>query len=435
VIFASQSGPRRSGAWTRAGIVALALAGGLAPACRPTWRAAPTPDPKDEAMERLRALGYVGFDGSAQSDARASVVFRDKARSAPGFRLFTNRSLCSAVLIDEDGVVRNAWEMPRCGHWSHAELLETGELLVPAVEADGKDSDRIDAPRSLLKYSWTGELLWNRPIASHHDAEALPDGRILTLTGGYRSLPDVSRRVPVVDNNLVMLARDGQILQSLSLWDLFRAASGIVRLLPVKESPNELDLFHCNSVDLLHQGPGLPANALYAGDRVLVSSRHQDTAIVVDLKTKAIVWAWGQGELSGPHDASWLSNGNIVIFDNGLKRRWSRVVEIDPIARKIVWEYHAPEPKTFFTVSRGSAQRLANGNTLIADSDRGHAFEVTSEGRLVWDFWSPFRNDKAERATMVRIRSYERDFIESLERRHGPGRRSIAALQGPASGK
>ena len=37
----------------------------------------------------------------------------------------------------------------------------------------------------------------------------------------------------------------------------------------------------------------------------------------------------------------------------------------------------------------GSAQRLPNGNTLIAETDRGHAFEVTKDGEIVWEFYTP----------------------------------------------
>jgi hypothetical protein len=38
---------------------------------------------------------------------------------------------------------------------------------------------------------------------------------------------------------------------------------------------------------------------------------------------------------------------------------------------------------------RGGAQRLPNGNTLITESDKGRAFEVTREGEIVWDFYNP----------------------------------------------
>ena len=44
-----------------------------------------------------------------------------------------------------------------------------------------------------------------------------------------------------------------------------------------------------------------------------------------------------------------------------------------------------------YSATCGTAQRLANGNTLITESDSGRAFEVTREGEIVWEFWNPER--------------------------------------------
>jgi outer membrane protein assembly factor BamB len=109
-----------------------------------------------------------------------------------------------------------------------------------------------------------------------------------------------------------------------------------------------------------------------------------------------------------------LENGNVLIFDNGVRRQWSRVVEVDPRSGRIVWEYRAPEATAFFTRSRGGAQRLPNGNTLITESNRGHAFEVTAGGEIVWDFFVPLLDEKGHRATLVRLYRYESAFVEPL---------------------
>jgi hypothetical protein len=34
---------------------------------------------------------------------------------------------------------------------------------------------------------------------------------------------------------------------------------------------------------------------------------------------------------------------------------------------------------------------LPNGNTLITESDRGRAFEITRSGRVVWEYYNPAR--------------------------------------------
>jgi hypothetical protein len=101
-----------------------------------------------------------------------------------------------------------------------------------------------------------------------------------------------------------------------------------------------------------------------------------------------------------------LPSGNILVFDNGLGREWSRVVEMDPIARKIVWDYKAPEPGTFYTPAQGSSQRLPNGNTLITSSDQGKAFEVAPQGDVVWQFQNPNLSKSRKSIVMSRVRRH-----------------------------
>jgi hypothetical protein len=100
-----------------------------------------------------------------------------------------------------------------------------------------------------------------------------------------------------------------------------------------------------------------------------------------------------------------LSSGNILIFDNGAQRGYTRVLELEPASRTIAWEYRGTPPESFFSRWQGNAQRLDNGNTLITESDRGHVFEITREGEIVWEFWNPeIEDDKRKRIyRMVRL--------------------------------
>jgi outer membrane protein assembly factor BamB len=174
----------------------------------------------------------------------------------------------------------------------------------------------------------------------------------------------------------------------------------------------EVDLFHANAAQWVDP------------DTVLVTIRHQDLVVLLDWTSGRIRWSWGAGELSGPHDATLLSNGNVLVFDNGLARSWSRVLEVSPSAGRIVWSYRAQEAGRFFSASRGSVQRLANGNTLIAESDKGRIFEVTASGRVVWDYLCPFRDAKGQRATIMRARLHDEAAIGPLLA-SGGGRRDV----------
>ena len=146
---------------------------------------------------------------------------------------------------------------------------------------------------------------------------------------------------------------------------------------------------------------------IYGENHILICVRNQDTLVIIDWDTKKLVWAWGRDELSGPHDATMLPDGNILVFDNGTGRYWSRVVEVDPRTGKVVWEYKADKPKDFYTLTRGANQRLPNGNTLITESEKGRVFEVAPDGEIVWDFINHNITDKREPSVIVRMRRYE----------------------------
>jgi hypothetical protein len=72
----------------------------------------------------------------------------------------------------------------------------------------------------------------------------------------------------------------------------------------------------------------------------------------------------------------------------------SRVVEIDPISRKIVWQYtgeNSDRPVwSFFSPFISSARRLPNGNTLIDEGLNGRFFQITPDGHIVWEYLSPY---------------------------------------------
>jgi hypothetical protein len=139
----------------------------------------------------------------------------------------------------------------------------------------------------------------------------------------------------------------------------------------------------------------LPENALGAHDdrfrpgHLLVCFRNIDLIAILEQGTYRLLWSWGRDELQWPHHPTMLPNGHVLIFDNGIHRKYSRVLELDPRQERIVWEYVARPPEDFYSPTRGSAQRLANGNTLICESDNGRVFEVTEDGEIVWEWLHP----------------------------------------------
>jgi len=58
-----------------------------------------------------------------------------------------------------------------------------------------------------------------------------------------------------------------------------------------------------------------------------------------------------------------------------------------------LWTYTAPDKVSFFSTFISSAHRLSNGNTFICSGAQGRFFEVTPEGEIVWEYWSPYEGD------------------------------------------
>jgi hypothetical protein len=123
----------------------------------------------------------------------------------------------------------------------------------------------------------------------------------------------------------------------------------------------------------------------------------------------SLVW---QLNLPIHHDEEFMPDGRIAAL--GLERGWSHAIELDPVTTTIVWEWRAPEPTDFFTAGRGSAQRLANGNTLIANSCSGQTFEVTHDGKIIWHFTNFERTEAKRDNSFERFKRLPREYVEAL---------------------
>jgi len=55
-----------------------------------------------------------------------------------------------------------------------------------------------------------------------------------------------------------------------------------------------------------------------------------------------------------------------------------------------VWSYTAPDKLSLYSPFVSGAQRMKNGNTFITVGGPGRYLEVTPDGELLWDYWSPY---------------------------------------------
>jgi len=412
------------------------------------------------------------------------VVLHDEELACPGWNLYATRQVgrdakgeryaAGARLVDNEGRLRHRWATQVRGEtlawieehlpsfvpeymtgWNHVELLPDGDLLA------------VGNHHLLARFDRDAELVWKLDIPAHHDVRLGPDGNLYTLIDGLRTVELDGEPVVVQDNWILMLTQEGEELRRWSLWDAYqrtdelaqrllpslrkipahyeRALARLEELTPQDDAEGQLrlelyrdavsgdytehtevknvlvhgytaDIFHSNSIQVLERDePGL----WEAGD-LLVSIRIQDTVAVLDRDTGAILWEWGPGELELQHHATWLEDGTILVFDNGARRGWSRILRVDPRSREVVWEYHAEEPEDFFTEARGGVQPLPNGNFLVAESNPGRVFEVTPEKEIAWEFYGPIRAEREGEALREAIYRMTRLPKEALGAFRGP---------------
>jgi hypothetical protein len=367
------------------------------------------------ALEKISTLGYVDVSPEPAVVAQMGVTVFDEERSYPGYNLYTVRNLRAAELIDARGRVVRRWQQEEDFAWVRSVLLPNGDLLVVGdLPRDPETTTKKTAPHFAMRLSWENEVIWKRELSAHHDIVLTPDDRIGVLTVEGRRPPGSPPSTIVVEDHVTLLSHGGEVEDARSLEQMLRARPDLFTFLPGGKGRRKWDPLHSNSLRWMTDETLAARNPIYSLGNILVCFRHQNSVAIFDWEEQEVVWTWGQGDLDEPHDAVVLDSGNLMIFDNGPKRSWSRVIELDPLTKQIVWQYKAPQPVDFYSGARGGNQRLPNGNTLITESNRGRAFEVTQEGEIVWEFFVPHLNPKGHREVIIRLYRYDTHLIERL---------------------
>ena len=193
------------------------------------------------------------------------------------------------------------------------------------------------------------------------------------------------------------------------------------------------DVFHINAIKY---NPQL--------DQIVLSSPNINEIFIIDHNTTTkeasahkggksgkggdLLYRWGNPknyyrgdstnqQLGGQHDARWVETGfpgegNLTIFNNNFppsgpdSTAYSAVYEIKPPMddkgnyilekdkaygpEKPSWRYTAENPLDFYSSFVSGAQRMKNGNTFINEGAKGRFFEVTPDGKIVWEYLNQY---------------------------------------------
>jgi hypothetical protein len=320
-------------------------------------------------------------------------------------------------LINMDGTVVNRWALDV----DRARLLPNGNILVIHGSRWGRTRPPWSEMRQIIReYNWEGEVKWEYVAddVAHHDLQRLPNGNTIFLGRALvppliqsRITDEMRRAAQTRSDSVVEVTPEGEIVWEWLAHDHldvnYCGARGCDYLQVSKDASKELeDWTHVNTVHVL------PENKWYEkGDQrfkpgnVMIMPRNWWTALIVDRESGKLVWEYNgdyRGGISGGHEPHMIEKGfpgagNILIFDNGTSSHLgeSIALEINPVTKEVVWTYEDGE--NFHSRTRGSLQRLKNGNTLISEDTGGRVFEVTAEGEIVWEYKGEEQVSRAQR--------------------------------------
>jgi hypothetical protein len=329
-------------------------------------------------------------DQQTQRRRGAGLIAHDPEKAFQGYTLFTPQFRGGpSLLIDMEGKVVHEWRTPL--PTGYASLLPNGNLFA-LCRAPGTARRFPTWPLvragAVMEADWDGRVLWEvRHPDHHHDARLMRNGNLLMLcidevpqdlAAGVRGgLAGSEHEGVMCSDKVVEMTKEGEVVWEWRAWQHLDPEVDRITLQDWRD-----EWTHANTVDEL---PG--------GD-ILVSFRNISTVVIIDRRTGKIRWRLGPEVLAQQHYPNLLPNGNILIFDNGTHRAsspftFSRVLEIDPAQKRIVWSYQDRPLFNFYSPYEGSAQRLPNGNTFICEGVFGRLFEVTPEREIVWEYISP----------------------------------------------
>jgi hypothetical protein len=303
--------------------------------------------------------------------------------------------------------------------------LDTGTSLSPGEKL-------LHGNKAIGELDWNGNVLWQwgdqapgGAARQHHDWYRLFNGDTLVLANWIHAVPEFKVK-QLYDDVIYEVTPKGDIVWRWSASDHLKEFGFTPTSLKLIYRSAHPDYLHINDMTALgpnHWFDG--GDKRFDPDNILIDSREANFIVIIDKKTGKVVWRIGpnlpspsQGpariprpvdQTSGQHDAHLIpvglpGAGNLLVFDNQGEAGYppqplavlagSRVLEIDPVKKQIVWQYMGTDSErpswTFYSSFISSARRLPNGNTLIDEGMNGRFFQVTREGKIVWEYVSPY---------------------------------------------
>jgi hypothetical protein len=425
-------------------------------------------------LAAVTALSAAG----APSVYPTGVTIYDPARTWNGYTVLSPLATQAVIVIDMNGNVVKRWDDYNNSAGGPARVLPGGGVIAasgarpPRQESLALEQRAFDGT-VVWRFDRNEEIelrdrgtVWS--ARQHHDWQredfpagyyspeyepAATGGNTLILTHTNHVVPAVAD-VMLEDDRLIEVAPDGRIQWEWTAGEHIDelgfapdARSAIRAAADFSAARGSYDWLHVNSATYV--GPNRwydGGDERFAPNNVIISSR-QASLLAIVARDGRIAWRLGPDfsaseelrkirQIIGQHHAHLIPKGlpgagHLLVFDNGgssgygfagpiapngvgaFARATSRVLEIDPVTLELVWSYTAPR---FFSTNISSAQRLANGNTLITEGAGGRVFEVAGDGAIVWEYMNPLFAGPRSSNDVYRAYRLPYDWMPQLER-------------------
>jgi hypothetical protein len=357
-----------------------------------------------QATSHARATVYAN-DGSALDGLDVTVTTGDVPLTIPPVDVTVNSGTTSGYLLLSEAVLpdSDAWAMivdrdgrllwyrnqaPSSYRGVDFQRQPNGHLTV--YQSVGFQFEDIDTSLNVVKR-------WTAPASAYgadgHELLALPNGNALVI--GVEGHVEDTR--PYVDGG----AADALVMHN-SVNEVTPDGGTVFRWsthpeITISETRDFTVPVEGYGIDTVHMN----ALAIAPDGNILASGRQLDALLKIDRQKGKLLWRLGGNKsdftfvgdpLNGfvhQHDARFLPNGEVLLFDNGNRRvpERSRVVQyrLDENAKTatMTWEFrHVPDLDSQLA---GSARRLANGNTVIDYAEHGIICEVDANAKVQWE--------------------------------------------------
>ena len=376
----------------------LSLAGGLFPHSLITEAVAFI----DEQFNKSELPPYLSY-----TEYTTQVPVYDQNAAYNGLSLIAaaveDRSL-SARIINMQGEIVHEWDIDWFDLWSDAThisqtdaaypKMRPGTMIHGAVLLENGDLIFNFNHLGMVRLDPCGNVVWRLGYRTHHKIY-LDENGILWVPGQINHdepLPDLPNYEPFfIEPTVIKVSLEGELLKEISLIDVLQQndLNGLLNLSSIDQRLVNVtgDTLHLNDVETFPAY--LQEGAFKAGD-IMVSLRNINTVLVFrekDLKvTQVHTGTWVR-----QHDPDFIDGNTISVFDNYNIApedfgQQSRIIikSVTNGEHSVYFTGSAGQP--FYTDIVGNHQWLPNGNLLITESVKGRAFEVDSQGVIVWEY-------------------------------------------------